>query len=223
MDTEQELLPCPFCGSQPSAYVGDPGAPFAGGYFTIECPNTECPVEACVSLKRRTDLPEMTHQEAEESIWPTVRAIWNRRAEPGHDMTYLIQITQMVEDYQLTDADRRLLSGVPYLIDATSPELAMSQFLAETGASPSCTQFEFRPVIMVKASGETGEATPELLRISELEEENQEAVKRLNAYSAALYSKTLPEAVARVIDLLTAYRAAFGKALIEGLEEEKTQ
>ena len=73
-------LPCPFCGVEPLAYVDDNcGAPYPGGYFTIECENEDCAVNSCLSEKRRTYLQGMTHDEAEAAIWPEIIAKWNIR------------------------------------------------------------------------------------------------------------------------------------------------
>jgi len=72
-------LPCPFCGAEPGKWVADPGAPYPGGYFEICCENDACAVSPCLSEKRRTDLPGITHDEAEASIWPELIAKWNLR------------------------------------------------------------------------------------------------------------------------------------------------
>ena len=73
-------LPCPFCGADPARYLDTHcGAPYPGGYFTIECQNDACPAEVNVCEKRKTDLKGMTHDEAEQVIWPEVIALWNFR------------------------------------------------------------------------------------------------------------------------------------------------
>lgn len=65
----------------PHTFVdGNCGAPYPGGYFTIECWNDDCGIQVTLSEKRRTDLKGMTHAEAEIAIWPEIHAIWNRRA-----------------------------------------------------------------------------------------------------------------------------------------------
>ena len=74
-----DLLPCPFCGGQPVMGLTDPGAPHPGGYFEIWCDNEDCPANANVCEKRRTDLKGMTHQKAEKAIWPEIIQMWNTR------------------------------------------------------------------------------------------------------------------------------------------------
>lgn len=37
-----ELKPCPWCGEEPSLSFADPGAPFPGGYYSIDCDNDNC-------------------------------------------------------------------------------------------------------------------------------------------------------------------------------------
>jgi hypothetical protein len=79
MESKNNILPCPFCGQAPVQSIGDPGAPYPGGYFTIECLNKECNIEVCLSVKKRTDLEGMTYLEAREQIWPEIISKWNAR------------------------------------------------------------------------------------------------------------------------------------------------
>lgn len=75
MPDASRAMSCPFCGGDDIALsLGDPGAPYPGGYFTIECINQDCPCEVNVSIKRRTD-----KEGAEVAAWEEALAMWNTR------------------------------------------------------------------------------------------------------------------------------------------------
>jgi hypothetical protein len=69
------LLPCPFCGEAPWAGIQDPGAPFPGGYYAIECHNLACEVAPGAVIKARTEDGPATAKRVIEA--------WNHR--PAND------------------------------------------------------------------------------------------------------------------------------------------
>lgn len=67
----RSLLPCPFCGSDASLGMDDPGAPFPGGYFFVECRNEACFVD--------TDNFQKGRFEEEADILKKLAGRWNAR------------------------------------------------------------------------------------------------------------------------------------------------
>lgn len=69
----EELKPCPFCGSKAEEGCMDPGAPYPGGYYYVSCSNEDCTMTELIACRK-------AYATEAESAMKEVRAIWNTRA-----------------------------------------------------------------------------------------------------------------------------------------------
>ena len=109
------LKPCPFCGHAPNTGCSDPGAPYPGGYFFIECSNDDCPARPCCDKK--------AYATEEEPTFSLLAARWNTRVkDDGTALRDALHIcVENLEGLPDADADRSaFIQEVRKLLDPTA-------------------------------------------------------------------------------------------------------